>query len=138
MNVEKLIKDVKKRNTIIKLKQDELLRLKTLCEVSGISFEGDKVTGSRDTEAKSKAYNKYITFKDKLHEYIVETIVIREELTEIICMLEKPLNIKVMSEYCLEDKSFKKVANEIGYSKSRIIDIYNESLCEMKEKTYEI
>lgn len=137
MRVAKLINEVKKRYTVCIEMIYELERLRSICEVKGISFEGEKVTGSRNTNAKSDEYNEYIMFKDEYEKYKHETLIKRKELREIIYDLDNPLNIKVMCRYCLTDKSLRQVADELGYSKSRISVIYKESLVEMQEKKYE-
>lgn len=137
MDVLRLIKEVKTDKVKLQCKVEELERLETLCHVSGVSYEGDRVTGSTDNSRIEKAYLKYIEVNDNLKEFISKHLEERKLLVSILDMLDKPKDIEVMYQYCLTDMSLKDVGDKLGYSKPSVHKIYKNSVKVLQEKVDE-
>lgn len=132
MEIKELVQEVRNDNHIIKLKQEELERLKRLCEVAGIKYGGERTGGSRDNSKHEKAIMNYIEYKDSLAEYILEAIERRKTLTGKIDQLKNKRQLEIMYAYGISSQSFGKIARNTGISKQRVSQIYNEALEEMQ------
>ena len=135
MTVKELIKRVRKENMIVKHKEDELYRLKTLCGVSGISYGGEKGSGSRNINKNEQSYLKYITFKDELNIYIGKAIENRRKLMALIDTLDNHIEIDVMYKYCIENYTIGMIADEMNYSRQAVHKTYIKAI-EKMEKDY--
>ena len=132
MEIKELVQEVRNDNHIIKLKQEELERLKRLCEVAGIKYGGERTGGSRDNSKHEKAIMNYIEYKDSLAEYILEAIERRKTLTGKIDQLKNKRQLEIMYAYSISSQSFGKIARDTGISKQRVSQIYNEALEEIQ------
>ena len=133
MDINKLIVEVRKENTILMNKTEELERLKSICEVTGVSFEGERVSGSRNNSRVEQAYLNYIEYEAEIDRYIAETKAKRKMLNDLIDTLENQLEIKVMYEYCLANMSIQEIANKNHRSRSNVYDIYNKAKNTLQE-----
>lgn len=138
MDINKLIVEVRKENTILMSKTEELERLKSICEVTGVSFEGERVSGSRNTSRVEQAYLNYIEYEAEIDRYIAETKAKRKMLNDLIDTLENQLEIKVMYEYCLANMSIQEIANKNHRSRSNVYDIYNKAKNTLQESVNKV
>ena len=138
MDVRELIANVRKDNRIGGHKMDELERLKSLCHVTGVNLEGERVSGSHNNSRVEQSYLKYISFKDDLEKYISSAMARRDQLMQLIDMaLESQQAIDIMYKYCLFNMSMLQVADILGYTKQNVYKIYNQSIKRMQEKVDE-
>ena len=138
MDIRELIKDVKNDIQRLRGKIEELEVRKNKCYISGINYEGEKVSGSTNTSRVEKTYLEYIDFKDKLESFKEQVKNKRDELIYWIDQLDDPKSIQVMYKYCLSEMSIKEVADEIGYSKPNVHKIYKKSIIRMQERVDEM
>ncbi len=132
MNVMQLILQVRKDNATLERKKEELERLLSLCHVTGINLEAERVSGSRNNSRKEHSYLSYIKYKEDLEEYIAQTIVNRRKLMQIIDKLDDVREIKVMYRYCFKNESLSTIANNMNYSKDNIYKIYRKAIDRME------
>lgn len=133
MTVKELISNVRKENLTVKHKQEELIRLQTLCEVSGISYGGEKGSGSRNNNKNEQSYLRYILFKDELKRYIAEALENRKKLMKLIDNLESHQAIDVMYKYCFEGQTLRQIGEQMNYTKQAVHKIYLKSIEEMEK-----
>lgn len=133
MMVKELINEVRKENWIVKHKEEELIRLQTLCEVSGISYGDEKGSGSRNINKNEQLYLRYIALKDELKQYIAEALEKRKKLMQLIDNLDSPQAIDVMYKYCLEGQMLRQIGEQMNYTKQAVHKIYLKSI-EVMEK----
>lgn len=126
--IKDLISEVRKDNCIIKHKEEELQRLQVLCEISGISYGGEKGSTSRNTNKQEQSYLEYIEFKDALARYICDALAKRKQLMELIDKLQSKQEIDILYKYCFENLSLRQIAEATGYTKQAIHKIYLKAL----------
>jgi hypothetical protein len=56
MDITKLIVEVRKENTVLMRKTEELERLLSICHVTGVNMEGERVSGSHNNSRVEQAY----------------------------------------------------------------------------------
>lgn len=132
MNVEKLILQVRKDNAILERKKEELERLLSICHVTGINLEAERVSGSRDNSSKEHSYLSYINYKQELEDYIAQTIGNRRTLMKLIDKLDDTKAIEVLYRYCFKNEYLSAIANDMNYSKDNIYKIYRKAIKRME------
>lgn len=134
MDITKLIVEVRKENTILIRKTEELERLLSICHVTGVNMEGERVSGSHNNSRMEQAYLNYIEYKDELEKYIANTKAKRKKLNDLIDTLESQQAIDVMYKYCLANMSIQEIANTNKWSRSNVYRIYNEAKKVLQER----
>lgn len=127
MDITKLIVEVRRENTILMRKTEELERLRSICHVTGVNMEGERVSGSHNNSRVEQAYLNYIEYKDEVDEYISKTKAKRKLLNDLIDTLESQQEIEVMYKYCLANMSVQDIANTSNWSRSNVYRIYNKA-----------
>lgn len=133
-DIKELIQEVKNESHLVDMKREELERLKRLCEVAGISYEGEKIDGTKDNERIEKAILNYIAYKDELTEFILSTMEKRKLLCGYIDSLNNSQAIEVMYAYCISNLSFNRIAKEMYMTRQRIYQIYNDAIEDINKK----
>ena len=137
MDVRELIKEVRRDNRIVRHKEEEIERLKSRCHVAGVSFEGERVSGSHNNSRVEDAILNYIAYKDKLKDYIAAAIVKRDQLQDMIDQLGSEQEISVMYKYCLGDLTLLQIADVMDYSKPAVYKIYSKAVDKMQARVNE-
>ena len=136
-DIKELIQEVKNESHLVKMKREELERLKRLCEVAGINYEGERVDGTKDNNRHEKAIINYIEYKEELTNFILSTMEKRSLLCKYIDTLKDTQSIEVMYAYCISDLSFKHIAKEMYMTIQRIYQIYNQAIEEINHNLRE-
>ena len=134
MGVIELIQDVRKENTILLRMTEELERLRSICQVTGVNLEGERVSGSHNNSRVEQAYLNYIEYKDKLDTYMANTKEKRAMLNNMIDTLERPQSIDVMYKYCLANMTMQEIAYINKCSRSNVYKIYSNAVDELQAK----
>ena len=134
MDITKLIVEVRKENTVLMRKTEELERLLSICHVTGVNMEGERVSGSHNNSRVEQAYLNYIEYKEEVDEYIAETKAKRKRLNDLIDTLENQQEIDVMYKYCLANMSIQEISNVNNWSRSNVYRIYNKAKQALQER----
>lgn len=134
MDIIELVKEVRKDNRIIEHKIEELERLKTRCEATGISLEGERVSGSHNVSRVENSYLRYIEYKDELERYIQKALDKRKILMDLVDTLDKQQEIDVMYKYCLFNMTLLQIADIMSYSKPNVHKIYRKAIDTMQKR----
>lgn len=134
MSLRELIEIVIRENAMIEHKKNELLKLKTLCEGTGISYE-EKGGSTPNPDSVERRYLNYIEYKDKLKECIYDSLHNRKKLMSIIDTLEDRKEINLMYMYCFEGKTISAIARKMNYTRQRMYQMLNEIIDKL-EKDY--
>ncbi len=132
-DIKELIQAVKNENHLVELKREELVRLKRLCEVAGVNYEGEKIDGTKDNSRHEKDILNYIEYKDELAEFILQTVKKRKQLCAYIDRLKDTQSIEVMYAYCISDLPFKKISVDMHMTNQRIYQIYSRAIEEINK-----
>lgn len=131
--VKDLIEEVKRDNTIVSHKKEELERFMALCGISGISFE-ERTSGSPNPSAGELKILNYLEYKEELECYIASANVKRQKLMRMLDTLDSKLSIDVMYMYCLENRTMSLIAKKMNYTKQRIYQVYEKAVIELSER----
>lgn len=137
MNIKDLIVKVRREYNLIIFKQEELERLESLCGICGISYE-EKVKSTSNNKRVEQNYLNYIEFKDELSEFILKAQKSRKLLSDLIDKLDTSLQIKIMYQYCMMNKSLKEIAVKENYTRQAIYKIYRSALDIMQKELTEV
>lgn len=135
-DIKELIQDVKNESHLVEMKREELERLKRLCEVAGINYEGEKLDGTKDNDRHEKAILNYIEYKEELTNFILASMEKRNLLCKYIDSLKDTKSIEVMYAYCINNVSFNRIAKDMYMTRQRIYQIYNDAIEEIN-KTFD-
>lgn len=136
MDVKELIQEVRKGNRIVGHKLEELERLRSLCHVTGVNLEGERVSGSHNNSRVEQSYLRYIAFKDDLERYIANAMNSRDQLMALIDTLDNQQAIDIMYKYCLFNMPMLQIADIMGYTKQNVYKIYKNAIKTMQERVY--
>jgi DNA-directed RNA polymerase sigma subunit (sigma70/sigma32) len=131
--VKDLIEEVRRDNTIVSHKKEELERFMALCGISGISFE-ERTSGSPNPHAGESKIIHYLEYKEELELYIASANVKRQQLMRMLDTLGAKLSIDVMYMYCLENRTMSFIAKKTNYTKQRIYQVYEKAVLELSER----
>ena len=135
MRAKELLDEISKQNIIIEHKLEELERLKVMCEMSGISFEGEKVQGS---SAERNMMVEYIEMKDEVMAYIKESYKLKKQLMNIVDKIANKKCVEVIYKRYFENMKMYDIANELNYSHQRVYQLHKEALREIDGRLEEI
>lgn len=133
MTIKELIQKVRDDHDIVRIKEEECERLKDLCGVHAISY-GERVSSTPNPNRQEQIYLNYIEYRDEFERFKQSTINNRIKLALAIDSLDNALSRDIMYQYCLNHKSFKKIAYAYHYSRQNIYKIYNNAIEELDIK----
>lgn len=133
--IKKLIKQVRIDTKEVEEKTLELERLKALCEVTGVNFEGERVSGTRNNKRGEQNLLNLIEYGDYLKKYISETVKRRYTLSMLIDELENENQRKIITLYGLKNMSMQEIADKTGYTRQNAYKIYKKGLEKIQELT---
>lgn len=133
MEIKYLIELVRSNSNLVKQKEEELIRLESLCGVSGISYE-EKVSTSHNANGKEQCYLNYIEAKQELEEFKKSTVNNRIIISKLVYNLPTKLMRNIMYDYCLCDISINKIANKYHYTRQNIYILFNKSVDIMQDE----
>lgn len=133
MRAKELLEEIRNDDLILKVRLEELERLKRLCEISGISFEGEKVQTSSNPQRTSNALIEYIQVKDDFDKFFKEALEKRKRGLLIVESIKNKKCIKVIYNRYFHNMKFEEIATKTGYSIRRVYQLHNEGLDEINE-----
>lgn len=130
LKAKKLLLEIMKRDKIIELKLEELERQKILCEVKGISYDGEKVQGSSNT-SQSTMIIEYIQMKDDVEAFIQETMKLKRDVMKDIDKIENEACVQLLYMRYFEKMNFNDIADKLDLSYKRIHQVHSKALIEL-------
>ena len=112
----------------INSKLEELVRLKSLATKVTTAMEGEVVSRSRNPDTMGDTVVKIIEMQDEINRLIDVYVDKKNYFSKIIDSLQKPLYITVLYGHYFHGKPFKKLADELGYTKRNICYIHGDAL----------
>ena len=132
MTAKEYLMQIRKLDTLIQIKQEELVELRAKAEVGSIRYESDDSSPTRDTGKQERAYLNLIALKEEIQE---ETQLYYQKRKEILNTLEK-LNdsheISLLYKRYFEFKKWEEIANEFKYTVRQVHNIHGRALQHLK------
>lgn len=132
MTAKEYLMQIRKLDTLIQIKQEELVELRTKAEVGSIRYESDGSSPTRDTGKQERAYLNLIALKEEIQE---ENQLYYQKRKEILNTLEK-LNdsheISLLYKRYFEFKKWEEIANEFKYTVRQVHNIHGRALQHLK------
>lgn len=132
MGIKESIKNYRDSLAVIKEKKEDIEELKTICELSGISYN-ERTSGTRNVHANETKIIKMIALKDELEELIYNSTINKLELIKEVNKQHEPREIKVMYFY-LNGYTFEEIGEKLGCCKGHARRIYNNAIKHIEAK----
>lgn len=132
MTPKEYLMQIRKLDTLIQIKQEELVELRAKAEVGSSRYEREGSSPTRDTGKQERAYLNLIALKEEIQE---ETQLYYQKRKEILNTLEK-LNdsheISLIYKRYFEFKKWEDIANEFKYTVRQVHNIHGRALQHLK------
>ena len=128
MTSKEYLQQIRRIDTLINRKREELIHLRELGDISAMDYEKERVTSSPVQDSMANIVCKIVDLENEINQDIKEYLEIKQEVIRTIDSLEEPELIDLLYRRYVRFEKWEKIAYKMNYSLRGIHKLHGKAL----------